>query len=394
MEQRKKIKIIIAVISISFIQGLQYCVSPVLNAISAHYPDVPVSMVQMLVTAPAFLSMAVALLSGVLVVKVSKKVLLVFAGLAAGILGFLPLLSDSFYLLFLCRTLYGISLGLATALSTAVIADFFEGEERVSAMGIQAASVGAGMVVVNVLGGVLGAEHYENAYWINLIGFIAMALILFCLPDVGTAKAGEKVKIRLTKEVFQVSLFGILEFLFLITFTTNISMHLSGALAGDSSITGSLTGVFSATQIAVGLILVYITRVTKRYTLPAAMICFSIGALILVLFPSNFVMLMTGAVFCGLSQGIFIPTAMTQVSNAVQPISIAMASAVFTCAMFLGQLISPVVMNTASGVIFGEVTTTGVYIVAAVGMVVSAGACALWIKWKGAAGSRLQDKDC
>ena len=207
----------------------------------------------------------------------------------------------------------------------------------------------------------------------------------------GDGESGEKVKIRLTKEVFQVSLFGILEFLFLITFTTNISMHLSGALAGDSGITGSLTGVFSASQIAAGLILAYITRVTKRYTLPAAMISFSIGALILILFPSNFVMLMTGAVFCGLSQGIFVPTAMTQVSNAVLPISTAMASAVFTCAICFGQVISPVVMNTAAGVIFGEVRTTGVYFLAAVGMAVSAGACGLWIK--GQEGVQLAEGD-
>ena len=96
MSKAEKAKIYLSIVSISFIQGLQYCVSPVLGQISEHYPDVSVSMVQMLITTPALLSMAVALISGWLVVKISKKRLLVFAALVAGVLGFIPFLSDSF----------------------------------------------------------------------------------------------------------------------------------------------------------------------------------------------------------------------------------------------------------------------------------------------------------
>ena len=160
MSKGKKIKIIISIAAISFIQGLQYCVSPVLGQIQEHYPDVNISLVQMLITAPALLSMIVAVLSGWLVLKISKKKLLLFASLVAGITGFLPYLSDSFGLLFFSRTFYGVGLGLATALNTAVVAEFFEGDERVSVMGIQAASVGAGMVVVTTVGGMLGAGGF------------------------------------------------------------------------------------------------------------------------------------------------------------------------------------------------------------------------------------------
>ena len=174
MSKSKKIKIIITIVCISFIQGLQFCVSPVLGQIQEHYPDASVSMVQMLVTAPTFLSIVVAIISGGLVVKISKKKMLIFAGLMAGITGFLPFLADSFMLLFVSRILYGLALGLCIALNTAVVAEFFEGDERVSVMGIQAASVGAGMVLVTTLGGVLGKYGFQNAYYLNIIGFIAM----------------------------------------------------------------------------------------------------------------------------------------------------------------------------------------------------------------------------
>jgi MFS family permease len=188
----------------------------------------------------------------------------------------------------------------------------------------------------------------------------------------------EKEKITLTKDVFTISTFGFLLFIFLITFTTNIAMHLAGPLKGSSSVAGTLTGVFSATQILIGLVLGVVTKLFKKFTMPAAMFSFSIGAMILVMNPSNFWMLAVASVFCGLSQGVFIPTALVGVSNAVEPASVAMASAVFTCAMCLGQLVSPVLLNNLAKLIFSEVTTSNVYTLAAAGMAISGLLAVLW----------------
>lgn len=368
-----KIRVIISIVAISFIQGLQYCCSPVLGAISEHYPDVGVSLVQMLVTAPTFLSIVVALTSGWLVLKISKKKMLVFAGFVAGITGFLPFLADSFRLLFVCRVVYGVGLGLATALNTAVVAEFFEGDERVAVMGVQAASVGAGMTVITTGSGILGNYGFRTAYFINIIGFLCMLLIGMLLPETGVAgPAGKKTKIRLTPEVWKLTFMIGAECVFLIAFNTNIGMHLSGELAGNAGATGNLTGIFSASQILMGVILGHITKRTGKYTLSAAYLSFAIGAVFLVLFPSNMLLLMAGAVFCGFSQGMFIPTAMVEASNAVEPMATAMASAVLTCGMCFGQLISPTVLNTASKVIFGETSTSHVYTICIVGMTAAA----------------------
>ena len=380
MKRAEKGKIYAAVVAISFIQGLQYSVSPVLGDIQAHYPGVSVSLIQMLITAPALLSMVVSLVSGWLILKITKKRLLLFGSLVAGITGFAPYLSDSFALLFLSRTLYGVGLGIATTMNVAVVAEFFEGEERVKAMGVQAASVGAGMVVVTTAAGFLGSFGFKASYLVNIIGFLSMLVLLFCLPETGCAKESGSETIRLNSRVFQIDLFGMLELLFLITFTTNIAMHLGGSLAGNTSVSGTLTGLFSAAQIVVGVVLGTIARVTGKYTLPVAMLSFTVGAVLLVLFPANVVMLAIGAVFCGFSQGVFIPTAVTEISNAVAPVATALASATFTCAMNLGQLVSPSLTNTAAKLLFGAVTTSNVYLVSAVGMALSAAAAFLWKK--------------
>lgn len=380
MSKAKKMKLILVIISISFIQGLQYCVSPVLKQIQSYHFGVDVSLVQMLITAPSLLAMLISLLSGWLVIKISKKKLLLFACLLSGITGFLPFLSDSFGLLFGSRIMYGVGLGIATTLNTAVVAEFFEGDERVSVMGIQAASIGAGMVLITSLGGVLGAADFRYAYFTNIIGFISLLIIAVCLPETGTAKETEAEKIEINKEVLKICILGMLEFLFLITFTTNIAMHLQGMLAGDSAASGTLTGIFSAAQIVMGFVLGVITRRTGKYTLSVAMLSFCVGGIVLILFPQNLILLMVGAACCGFSQGIFIPTAMVAVSNAVKPVATAMASACFTCAMCIGQLISPYVLNTTAKAVMGEASTGNVYMIAVIGMFISAVIAAFWMK--------------
>ncbi len=377
MNTSEKKKIYLVIICISFLQGLQFWISPLLGQIAAQYPKTDVNLVQMLVTAPAIVSVVVALGCGWLCTKISKKSLLLLAAIISGITGIMPWIGDSFELLFLSRMIYGIALGLSTTLNTAVVADFFHGEERVSAMGIQAASIGAGMVFITTVAGKSGALEYRNASCLNYLGFLAFIIILICLPRQGKEEKFSGT-IRLNKEVWITSAFAFLEFFFLITFSTNISMHLNGALKGNSAASGILTGIFSGIQIVAGFILGYVTKWTGKLTLSVAMISFSIGSVFLILFPSNMLFLIIGAILCGFSQGIFIPTGMVAISNAVDTTSCAMASALFTCGMSLGQFLSPTMLNRLSDMLFGTITTGNVFIVAASGMVISAFLAALW----------------
>ena len=130
MNRIEKVKIYCSIASISFIQGLQFSVSPVLGQISRHYPAVDISLVQMLITGPALTAMVFSLISGGLAVKISMKKLLVSGSFLAGAAGITPFLCDSFPLLFACRMIYGISLGLALALNTAVMSVSLPWESR------------------------------------------------------------------------------------------------------------------------------------------------------------------------------------------------------------------------------------------------------------------------
>ncbi len=82
--------------------------------------------------------------------------------------------------------------------------------------------------------------------------------------------------------------------------------------------------------------------------------------------------MIVASLFCGFSQGIYCPSGFVEVSNAVPPVAVALASAGFNAAACAGQTVSPSVTNLLSKWIFGSTTTSGVYLISAVGMAVAA----------------------
>ena len=365
-----KIRVVATVFAISLINGLQHSLSPVLSGVHDHYPNVDVSLVQMLVTVPTLVAVIFALLTGWLALHISKKKIFLFAALVAGVTGLIPLTSDSFTVLFLSRALYGMSLGIVVSLVTALIADFFDGDERVQVMGIQGASVGAGMVLVTTLAGIIGRTDFHNTYYLSVLGFVSFFAILLLLPEVPVTKPekGEKKRIRLNAEVFRMAAFIFAEGFFIIIYTTNLAMHLAGPLKGDAAIAGVITGVFSASQILMGILLGKIAKVTGRLTLPVAMFALAAGYLLMAFFPGSLPVLMVSAVLCGYSQSVYCAKAMQEVTTVVDPDSTPMAASLLTCALCISQFVSPVTINTLSGIVFGSVTTTGAYLLGGIGI--------------------------
>lgn len=367
MEFQNKSNIKWVIVFMSFCQGLQFSVSPVLQKIQITYPEVSRELVQMLITAPAIMATIIAVLSGVVVSIVGKKKLVLLGTLICAVSGLIPFFIGGFGVLFGSRIVLGIGLGIVTVLNTAVVAEHFHGRDRINVMGLQGASIGGGMLLISFMSGILGEVTFEYAYLVHVLALIAFLVVIFLLPDTGREEIESNKTIRLNKKAYAIAVLTFVEFIFLISFSTNIAMHISGKYLGDSAVAEIIIGVFSAIQILCGLFLGYISKWTKQYTLYIAMLCFSFGAFTLVLFSDNYAFLIVGALLCGASQGIFIPRAMYEISNAVDIKATALAAAAITVMINIGQFISPLILNYVSLYILGEKTTTNVFII---GMVV------------------------
>ncbi len=375
-----KIRVVVSIFAIAIINGLQHTLSPVLSSISDHYPYISVSMIQMLVTVPMLIAIVFALLTGWVALYVSKKKIFIFAGIVSFVTGLMPLMNDSFYLLFVSRGLYGISLGIVVSLVTALVADFFEGDERVQVMGIQGASVGTGMVVVTTLSGIVGESDFHRVYFLGILGLVCAIVIAVLLPDrpVEKVREGERKTIRLNGRVWTIAAFLFAEGFFIIIFATNVAMHLGGALKGNTVVAGTITGVFSGSQIVMGLLLGRITRIMKGFTGPVAMLAMGAGFMIMSFASESIPMLVMSAILCGYSQSVYCAGAMAEVTTVVDPESTPMAASLLTVALCVSQFISPVAMNGVCTLFYGERTTSGVYFLGGIGITIVAILAFVW----------------
>ena len=157
----------------------------------------------------------------------------------------------------------GAGMGLLMSLSTAIIADYFDGAERTAVMGLQGAGAGGGVLLASLLGGMAGKTDFRGIYPLHLIAFVYLAGIALCLPESEPTPPKQGEKLALNRQVFALCGITALEAVLFTAFTTNISMHLSGAAETATLIAGRLTALFSVTQIGAGLCLGTVNRWTK-----------------------------------------------------------------------------------------------------------------------------------
>lgn len=150
-------------------------------------------------------------------------------------------------------------------------------------------------------------------------------------------------------------------------------MHISGSLAGSTTVSGNLTGVFSGAQIVMGLILGAITKSDEKIYIAGCNVMFLNRWSVTFIIPiklrdaddwSGVLWILTGNVYSYSDGGSI---------QCSKPTSTTMAAACMTCGNCFGQLISPTLLNGASRMMFGEVTTSHVYLIATVGMTIAAG---------------------
>ncbi|HKL67461.1 MAG TPA: MFS transporter, partial [Bacteroidales bacterium] len=159
-------------------------VSPALADIAEYFVSADRFLVQMVVVLHAFAIVPTLAVATWLAERYSRKrvvvsglTVFVIAGIAGGIV-------NNIYVLLVLRALLGVGLGMVIPFSTALIADFFEGEERQRLMGMSSSLNMAGGMFALVISGYLAVISWRLPFLIYLCGIPVLVLILLYLPDI------------------------------------------------------------------------------------------------------------------------------------------------------------------------------------------------------------------
>lgn len=220
-------RLTISILSVSLLTIMaSAAISPAMAKIAQAFPDAGKTLIKLVLTMPSLMITPFALLSGWLVMRVSKKSVL-YTGLAiyclAGVGGGF---AQTIPQLLVIRAILGIGIGLIMPLSTTLIADFFEGEARTKMMGLSGAVNNVGGVIFLAVSGWLACLSWRYSFGVYALSLVTLVMALLWLPEPKAQAASGPSRARLNASVFRCSFYGLLMMIAFYALPTNLALFI------------------------------------------------------------------------------------------------------------------------------------------------------------------------
>jgi len=216
-----------SILSISLLTVMaSAAISPALAKIHQAFAGTDPTLIKLILTLPSLLIIPFSLLAGWLAVRMKKKNVLLL-GLCIYLLGGVGGgFARSIEQLLLIRALFGIGAGLIIPLSTSLIADFFEGEERAKMMGYSGSVSHFGGVIFLLVSGWLACISWRLAFSVYTLALAIIIMVLAWLPEPQSKGAAGVVKSPLPLGIYTCAFLGALMMVAFYAAPTNLAMFI------------------------------------------------------------------------------------------------------------------------------------------------------------------------
>lgn len=312
---RKKLSLIVGILSMNLLLMSATAVTSAIAAISKSFPDEPISKVQMISSVAQFGQVIATLAFSWLAFHLTRKNLGLIAVAVVAVFGLLPAFySSSLNLILASMVLIGFGLGIITNVYPILVQEYFDGEERASVLGWAVGVNNIGMMAFTAVGGVLGGSNWRNLFWVYGVSVIVFLLVFFLVPqdksldaekaqaNGGTAKA-EKVSFWKTLKSLKRLIFVLLAITLAASFGMQIFLsNLSLVLAEfgrGTAYTGIVTAIGNVGGILTAFALKYLRKLTKQNTIAWGFVAFALSYVFIIL-SNNFILHIVGNMFSGM----------------------------------------------------------------------------------------------
>lgn len=352
---KKGIRITLLLISLCQLGSL--AISSVISDITKAFPTVSDQTAQFLMTFPGLFILITSLLSASLTRIISQKKLAI-AGLILNVVTAIGglLLHGNIILLFCWAATLGLGLGLWMPIVSAMVSQFFEGNERASLMGLVSSAQNVGAIFMTVVGGALAVIAWHYVYLVYFIAVPGLVCAVIFLPDETPIRNTSEHKRKLSLSEMGIDkavvLFSAIQFFFSLPYNAgpaNFSLLLSEAGIGNASTAGLLSGLFLFGGILSGWYFGTLNRKVGKQTIAIGFLFLAIGFLGLG-FSKTLPLYILFTVIGGMSLPLVLPQASLGVVENKRPEQFAMATAVLMAFGNLGAFCSPFTTSIAAAV--------------------------------------------
>lgn len=320
-------------------------ISPALGLIADAFPDASPTIIKLILTAPSIMIIPFSFLSSYLTSKLTKRTIIMIGLVIYLIGGIGPQLVSSIELLLTLRLILGAGVGLVMPLSMSLINDYFTGKERTKMMGYNSAFSNFGGIVTMLLAGWLATFGWQTPFNVYFLGLLIFIMIFFFLPKGEVQKPEQhKQKSRLPLAVYGYSLAmgGIM--LAYYSISTNIAVFLEQNEIGGATLAGLVVSFTTVGGMITSLSLVHIEVALKRFVIPVMLFGMG-GAFFILSFTNSVTLVILSVCLIGFGQGSLFPIIVLKALDCVPLHQSDQTVAMTSSFTFLGQFLSPVVLD-------------------------------------------------
>lgn len=324
-------------------------VSPALGNIRNAFPSASTNLIKMILTVPALFIIIFSLLSGKLASLLSKKQILITGILIYIIGGVGPIFANSLTLVLVFRAILGIGCGLIMPISQSLIADFFTGDERTKMTGYSSAASNLMGIISSIVVGTLSSINWKYGFYIYLIALVVLILNSIVLPKQKSEKK-HKIKVHLNKRVYFLSVSMCLITIAFYAVPTNIALFMAKEHIGNSSSAGLAIAVFTFGGFIAGIILSSIAKKLGEFTITVGIGIMFLGYVVL-LYSQNISMILVSVSLVGFAFSMIYPLIFLKTGIISDENSNSIAISIVSSSMFLGQFLSPIVLQCIGNIL-------------------------------------------
>lgn len=337
-------------------------ITPIMGDLTKIFPGTTPLMSQMLEVGPNIAAIPFVFLGGWIGTKFDNSKLTTWTCLFYGIFGALFFVVPNMITLIILSFLIGICSGILSPLSTAFIADMFNGQKRSAQYGYTSATLNLVLMGCVIATGYLAKISWRLPFIIYLLPFVplifAKGFKKYITNPTQNAKTGEKQKVhyKFSKEVNVPMLVRYCLYYFFITLViAAISLYIPFRFT-DSSTAGDLTSILFFGIMASGYTLNWCVRVLRNRIAIPVILCIAIGFGIIA-FTSNVFLVGFGILLATYFYGIAQPYYYDRLSIASSRIALTLTLAWFASMDSIGNVLAPFIIDGVAK-IFGDNTTT------------------------------------
>lgn len=373
--EKSKGKIQVGIYTIAILMMGVVGIASSLSVIGSHFPDLSQTEVQSLISIPCIVIIPVTLLVGALMKTMSKKLLSLIGVVLFLIGGVGPAFSESFLVIQILRGVFGAGVGILQVVSTALVAENFEGAMRDKVQGNLQAFQMFGCAIMVFVGGWMATLNWNGVFYVHLIAVVTLVCVIVCLPNVkptaaARASGAPAEKGKLTGKMWIWMVVAFFVFCTGQIYSNGNAYLLVEKGIGDSAASGTGMAFFCVGGILMGLMYGKLSQALKSYTMGVGFLLMAASYVVMAFAPS-IVVFYIGCLILGLGMSVVMPNVFLNVGASVPPASVGMALSIATCIQNFGQFCSPYLVNPISAAVGAEGMTNvaSFYVAAVVGAV-------------------------